>query len=621
MSEPTTTTASAGAPPPPRRAAEALRQIRESAQALLQEGRTEETWEFFLTALDAVLARNSDLELLVAKLRRAYLKPRSERIDAAQLSLLFEALVRQAEPEAQIDPEAEAQADAELDREIEAAEKAETETPKRCKKDPGWKTRGAERQIHKVEVPQAERTCAECGREKKRIGEDITRRLEFVPAHFVEHEYHREKYACGHCKEGVATAPAPEQVLDRSAATASLLAHVVTSKYIDHTPLHRLHRIYARDGADIPVSTLSDWAGAVGDLVEPLVERLGRRVLDADIVRTDATGLMVLDPTSPANIQRGSIWATIGDDRDVRFYYTPTGEGATGPWEFLAGRKGYIQADASNVFDRLFNGQAASAVELGCWAHARRKIEALKDTDCRVAYPLKLIARLYRIEHLADARHLTVEERAKLRQERSQPVLDKLKRWLVVTSGSEPPSSDLAKAAAYPLNHWDALMRFVNDGRVSPDNNLCEQQLRDIALGRKNYLFAGSHDAARRAANLYSLTRTCAQYGIPPLPYFHRRHRQAGGRVACSPPDRSPPPSMAAAKRSAPESTRSVAFSAISAGPFARAPGACACPARDPAASTSPALVPNAVRAVARDALAAVPPPWAERTLTDPRTP
>jgi hypothetical protein len=230
--------------------------------------------------------------------------------------------------------------------------------------------------------------------------------------------------------------------------------------------------------------------------------------------------LLVLDPTSPENIQRGTIWAYVGDDRDILFRYTPTGEGATGPWEFLAGRKGYIQADASSVFDRLFNGQAASAIELGCWAHARRKLVALQDTDFRVAYPLKLIGRLYRIEHLADARELTPERRAELRLERSQPVLEKLKRWYLATGKSEPPSSELAKAAGYALNHWEALVRFVKDGRVSPDNNLCEQQLRDIALGRKNYLFAGSHDAARRAANLYSLMRTCAQYRLPPLPYL-----------------------------------------------------------------------------------------------------
>jgi hypothetical protein len=336
----------------------------------------------------------------------------------------------------------------------------------------------------------------------------------------VEHEYHREKYACGHCKEGVATAPAPEQVLDRSAATASLLAHVVVSKYVDHTPLHRLHRIYDRCGAEIPVSTLSDWTAAVGDLVEPLAGRLGERVLGACVVGTDSTGLLVLDPESPAHIVRGSMWCYVGDERDVLFRYTPTGKGATGPWDFLAGREGYIQADASSVFDRLFNGGVARATEVGCWSHGRRKLVPLQDTDCRVAYPLKLIARLYRIEHLADARKLSPEGRAALRQERSHPVLDKLQAWYVATARGEPPGSELAKAAGYALHQWEALGRFVRDGRLRLDNNLVEQQIRDIALGRKNYLFAGSHDAARRSASLYSLMRTCAQYRVPPLPYL-----------------------------------------------------------------------------------------------------
>jgi transposase len=454
VSETGTAASAGGSAPPPKRELSALRQIKESAQALLREGKTEETWELLLSALDAVLSRNCDLELLVAKLRRAHLNPRSERLDPAQLALLFEALADQA-PEPEIDPHAEAQADAQLDREIDDAEKSESDTEKttKRKKGAGWKTRGVRREVHKLEVPHAEQTCTECGREKKRIGEDVTRRLEFVPAYFVEHEYHREKYACGYCKEGVATAPAPEQVLERSAATASLLAHVVVSKYVDHTPLHRLHRIYDRCGAEIPVSTLSDWTAAVGNLFEPLVDRLAERVLEAYIVRTDATGLMVLDPTSPENIQRGTVWALVGDDRDVLFRYTPTGEGASGPWEFLAGRKGYIQADAANIFDRLFNGRAASAIELGCWSHGRRRLVALQDMDCRVAYPLKLIARLYRIEHLADARELTPEARAELRQERSQSVLEKLKRWFLATIKIEPPSSDLAKTAAYTLNH------------------------------------------------------------------------------------------------------------------------------------------------------------------------
>jgi len=301
VSETATTGTAGGAALPPRREMAALRQIKESAQALLKEGKTEETWEFLLSALEAVLSRNTDLELLVAKLRRVHLNPRSERIDPAQLVLLFEALASQTTAEAELDAEAEAQADAQLDREIEDAEKTapETEKTKKRTKGPGWKTRGVRQEVHKLEVQQAERTCAACGREKKPIGEDVTRRLEFVPAHFVEHVYHLEKYACGYCKEGVATATAPEQVLERSAATPSLLAHVVISKYVDHTPLHRLHRIYARCGAEIPVSTLSDWTAAVGDLVEPLVERLAERVRKAYIVRTDATGFRWRSPEVP----------------------------------------------------------------------------------------------------------------------------------------------------------------------------------------------------------------------------------------------------------------------------------------------------------------------------------
>ena len=501
----------------------ALGQIRDSARILATEGKTEEAVDLLVSALDAVLRKSRELELMVLKLQRERVAKRSERVDPGQLQLMFEQLMSErvdAAEEPELDPEEEAREDAQLDRQIEEAKKTRQKGKGKKPRRETIPTAGIERELHERQLLEEERNCSQCGRLQKSIGQDVRRRLTYVPGHFVEHVYHLEKYACGKCGGGVTTAKGPTPVLERSCADASLLAHVVVSKYVDHVPLHRLHRIYARSGARVAVSTMSDWVGGVAKLVEPLVEELEKRVRKSELVRTDATGVKVLDPDSPENIERGTMWCYVGDERDVVFRYTPTGEGATGPWEFLAGRKGYVQADAASVFDRLFNGQVASATEVGCWAHARRRLVALKDMDCRVAYPLKLIARMYRIERLGDARELSVDERTLLRKERTGPVLDKLKRWFVITHKSEPPSAELAKATGYAINQWTALTRFVDDGRLSLDNNLCEQQMRAIALGRRNYLFCGSHDAARGTAILYSLMRTCAQYDVPPLEYL-----------------------------------------------------------------------------------------------------
>ena len=410
------------------------------------EGKTEEAVDLLVSALDAVLRKSRELELMVLKLQRERVGKRSERVDPGQLQLMFEQLMSEqvdGAEEPELDPEEEAREDAQLQRQIEEAKKTRQKGKGKKPRRETIRTAGIERELHERQLLEEERSCSQCGRLQKSLGQDVRRRLTYVPGHFVEHVYHLEKYACGKCRGGVTTAKGPTPVLERSSADASLLAHVVVSKHVDHVPLHRLHRIYARSGARIAVSTMSDWVRGVAQLVEPLVEQLEKRILKSELVRTDATGIKVLDPDSPENIERGTMWCYVGDERDVVFRYTPTGEGATGPWEFLAGRKGYVQADAASVFDRLFNGQVASATEVGCWAHARRRLVALKDMDCRVAYPLKLIARMYRIERLADARELSVDERTLLRKERTGPVLDKLKRWFVITNKSEPPSAEL----------------------------------------------------------------------------------------------------------------------------------------------------------------------------------
>jgi transposase len=446
-------------------------------------------------------------------------------VHPAQLLLLLDELAQQGGAgAAAVDVEAEAAVDEALRREIEDAEAHAEATrgsasPRRPRRQ-SWQARGVERRVHEIAVPVDERRCTACGEAQRPIGVDISRVLKYVPAHFVEHEYHRQKYACSVCKQGVTTAPAPPKVIERGIADASLLAHVVVSKFADHCPLHRLARQYARSGVDVPVSTLGDWVAETADRLAPLVERLAERVVTATVTRVDGTGIKVLDPTAPDHIVNAVLWCYVGDDRDVLIRAAPTGEGARGPWHELAGRRGYVQADAALVFDRLFNGKVASAIEVGCLSHARRRLVALKDTDCRAAYPLTLIARLYRLEHLADAQGLTGAARARFRQERSRPVLDQLRAHLITLVAHEPPSSELAKAGSYFINHWTALTRFVEDGDLDLDNNLCERQIRDIALGRKNFLFAGSHAAADRAATLYSLLRTCAQHDVPPLPYL-----------------------------------------------------------------------------------------------------
>ncbi len=506
----------------------ALAHVRSAVTDLAQDGRSAEAIEYALAALAAVLQKSSELELLVAKLRLAGLGKRSERTNAEQLALLLDELLKQA-PHADVDPDAEAREDAVLTQEIVQAESA-SPTPRRARSS--WRTsETVAREVYLHDVPDAEKLCVTCRRAKRGIGHDERQILAYVQARFVVQEHHLLKYACGACKDGVTTAVGPTTVLEQRSADASLLAQVVVSKFGDHTPLTRLTDIYARSGVTIAVSTMADWVAAVADAVAPIVDLLAQRVQRAQVIGTDATGLKVLDPTSAAHIQHGTIWCYVGDGMDVVYTYAPTGEGATGPWDFLRGRTGYVQADAASVFDRVYNGQAGNAVEVGCWAHARRRLVELQPTDCRVAYPLQLIARLYRIEHLADAQHLAPMDRARLRRERGALVLEKLKNALARAHVNEPPNSAFAKATRYVLNHWTALTRFLDDGRLSLDNNGTERALRSVAVGRKNYLFAGSHDAARRAAVLYSLLRTCAQHGVPPLPYLTDVLRQLRDHV------------------------------------------------------------------------------------------
>lgn len=494
--------------------------FRNEIEALVDQGRGTEVPEFVTSRFRLLLHRNLSLELALLAEHRRQAGIRSERLDPAQLALMLEKM-----PEGTVDPTIDLEdtkaEDARLTEEIEAAEAA-LETPPRRRPRRLRFPVNLPREVVRHTLPPEERICGSCAEVLVKIGEDRSEVLRLVPAHFEVEEHRQEKYACGRCKETVVTAPGPAKFIERGRAAPSLLAHVVQSKYQDHIPLARLAEIYARGGVPIARSTLCDWTARVADELEPVAERIWEKVLTSYTLQSDATGLRVLDRDDPNGIRRGTIWCAVGDEQYVGFRYAVTGTGEDGPWRFLAGREGYHQADAAPVYDRIYDGQVANATEVGCWAHARRRFEALRDTDSRVAYPLQLIAQLYRVETLADRRALDAAAREELRQQRSRPILERLTRWITRTSSDEPPESTLAKACAYVVNHQEALLQFLGDGHLPLDNNLCERQLRSVAVGRKNYLFAGSDRAAERAAILYTVVRTAALAKIDVYAYLTR---------------------------------------------------------------------------------------------------
>lgn len=509
-----------------------LRQIQSIAHELLEHGHPEEAVEVTLSALAALLSRNAELELLLKKLRRAQAGvSKSEKLDPRQLELLF-AMLESMGDEEEPDIEAEAKADAELDREIEAAAQTRpdrhpdqipaADSPKTRSRNKALASDLEERHTH-LDVPDHQK-------EWEVVGETTSERLRYSAAHFYKEVFHQPIVRNPEPREdgslGDEIVPAPATVVPDGMPGNDVVAMLLVRKYEEQTPLHRMHRQFLRDqNLDLPVSTMADWVAWGGRALQRLMPSLLERVTAAFLVQTDATGMRVLDSESPEGVHRGTFHAYMGSDgiggrpADILFDYTPTGHAEDGPWRVLQGRTGYVLADASNSFDRLFNGKAASAVELGCHFHARRGFKALDD-DPRAAYPLQLVRRLYRIETLADTRGLEAEARAKLRGERSAPILEKLKKYYLRLILDGTPDEPIRKAAQYCINHWDALTRFVDDGRLPLDNNAVERLFRGLRIGERNFLFAGSDAAAERMAAIYSILATAKAHGLNLMDYL-----------------------------------------------------------------------------------------------------
>jgi transposase len=370
------------------------------------------------------------------------------------------------------------------------------------------------RRIVSIEPSEEDRRCG-CGQEKARILEEQSEKLNYIPATFEVVRTVRGVWACQKCHDGVTIAPLPPQAVEKGLAAEGLLAQVVTAKFADHQPLHRQKRIYARSGLDLSVSTMCGWVAAVADALSPIVDHLRERLISSSYLQTDDTPITVL--ADDGQSFKGRIWTYYDPiEQEVVFDATETHH-SHWPQQFLAGFKGYLQADAYTGYDALYTD--GSIVEVGCWAHARRRFVDAAQTAPEAARMVALVAQLYAVEETL--RGLTAEERYHGRLARSSPIIERIQQEHDRLRPSTLPKSPLGDALRYMKRQWNALVRFLDDGRLLPDNNNAERQLRTVALGRKNWLFAGSLAGAKRAAILYSLVQSCRLAGIDCWTYFH----------------------------------------------------------------------------------------------------
>ena len=474
---------------------------------------------------DQLAARNEKLEAIISEIRRAHFGRKSEKISEEQLALALEELETSL-----------AKSEAEADKSEDEAEKAGTPAKTRAKGRPRSRFPNLDHLPHVVEVIEPEsKACSCCGGALHVIGEDVSKRLDVMPAQLRVIETHRPKFACRSCEKtgaddvaGVVQAPAPAHLIVGGLPTEALIAQVVVSKHSDHLPLYRQAQIMARQGVEIERSTLAHWVGAAAAELQPLHDHLVRVLKTSPKLFCDETRCPVLDP-GRGKTKTGFMWSLARDDRPwggtdppaVAYTYAP-GRGAVHAIKLLAGYSGILQVDGYAAYAALTNPtRDGGAVTLAfCWAHLRRRFyEVYVGGNAPIATEaLARIKLLYDIE--AEIRGLPPEMRQAVRQEKSKPIIEEMKLWFEASFARVSKGGRIADAIRYGLNHWDGLVRFLDDGRIEIDSNTVERSIRGIALDRKNSLFAGHDLGAEGWAMHASLLETCKLNRVDPLAWL-----------------------------------------------------------------------------------------------------
>ena len=451
-------------------------------------------------SLSEALSEIERLRLIIKKLQRSQFGRHAEHLDDDQLRLGFEDInVDLARAEATLPP-------------------TQAQPPRTQTKRPSLP---AHLPREDVRCNLGRQTCPCCGGELHLIGETVSEMLDHVPARLRVIRICRPRYSCRACGT-IHQAPAPERPIAKGLATPALLAHVLVSKYCDHLPLYRQSQIFARQGVELDRSTLANWVGGACWWLEPLQARLAEHVFASQKLFADDTPIPVLDP-GRGRTKTGRLWVYARDDRPwsgpeppaAIYLYSPDRK-AERPVSHLIKFKGVVQVDGYPGFEQLGTDIRLAA----CWAHARRKFyEVHHATGSPIAAEaLRRIAELYAIE--ANIRGQTATVRQNARQSRSLPLVGSMKLWLETQLTHIPPRSGLADAIRYALTRWDALCRFLDDGRIELDTNTVERAIRPITLGRKNHLFAGSDGGADRWATVCSLITTAKLNNVEPFAYL-----------------------------------------------------------------------------------------------------